>query len=319
MSIFAPLVNLPVALPNVAGMNHSREYITSGNRGTGQTITRMRDLVSHGKRDFRIRKLAGQIIRNCSPKDYSCYAQAVFHYCRDRIKYAFDPNGVELVESPWNVVESGIADCDSIVVLCASLLENLGLPCRFVTIKADVSKPDQYSHVYLECLVPKLGWVAMDCTMHDKPFGWKPEAHWPRKTWPASWDGSEQRDGDKMAGLSGLNDLPEWDADLVPGVGDTVGVRVGNLWEWQQERALETATEGQLEMQPYGPIGPIDPAVFTPDMFTRQQASAVIAEKQAPVVSIDAVQVRAKESAGPKLLKWGGIALLAYAVWRAMR
>lgn len=198
------LASLPAKLP--AG--HQRQMISSGPAGTAQTIRRMAGLVTHGKRDFRIRTLAGQIIQNCQQKDYPCYGKSLYEWCRDQIKYVWDPNGVELIEEPWKIVESGVADCDSNVVLLASLAESCGFPCKFVTIKSDPSNPNEYTHVYLRMKVPPMGWVAADPTMHDKSFGWEPPDTFVKTEWNASDDPPESDPND------GVNIPPLTEAKL---------------------------------------------------------------------------------------------------------
>jgi hypothetical protein len=180
--------------------DHTRQYISSGAAGTAQTIQGMRKLVSeslrrmqrgvtHGKRAFNVRQLIGQIIAPCPAKDYYCYAKALYEYCRDQIKYTFDPVGVELIEAPERILfESKIADCDSIVVVLATLVEAIGLPARFVTVRADLQRPNEYSHVYLEVNIPGKGWVGADPTMPKKEFGWRPDPRFPATRWPASLD-----------------------------------------------------------------------------------------------------------------------------------
>jgi hypothetical protein len=180
--------------------DHTRQYISSGAAGTAQTIQGMRKIVSeslrrmqrgvtHGKRAFSVRQLIGQIIAPCATKDYYCYAKALYEYCRDRIKYTFDPVGVELIEAPERILfESRIADCDSIVVVLATLVEAIGLPARYVTIRADLQRPNEYSHVYLEINIPGKGWVGADPTMPKKQFGWRPDPRFPATRWPASLD-----------------------------------------------------------------------------------------------------------------------------------
>ncbi len=196
-SLGGALRELSAALPS----GHERKYINDGAIGTGETIQEMANLASAGKRNFKIRILCGKLIKNCRPKDYRCYANAAFLFCRDKIKYVFDPSGVELVEAPEKILESGIADCDSICVLLASMFECMGFPARFVTIKADTARPDEFSHVYVETKIPRHGWIAADATMpHD--FGWEPDPSFPKKRWPASMDAAEDHETDKMAGLS---------------------------------------------------------------------------------------------------------------------
>jgi len=220
--------------------DHSREYISGGNSGTRQTIKRMRDLVSHGKRDFRVRKKLHEIIGHCPRKDYYCYAKAVFDFCQRDIQYVFDPNGVELIESPFAILESKVADCDSIVVLFATLCEQMGLRTQYVTIKADPSRPSDFSHVYAQVMVPGKGWVSADPTM-GHPFGWTPGKGFPRKAWDASNDEPEFH-----GEMEGMNEL----GMDVPHVQRTPGVMVSPVWSWRDEPALVTTTPEQLELQP---------------------------------------------------------------------
>jgi len=241
------LSRIPVPLPR----DHKRELIAGGNAGTAQTIARMRDLVTQGKRDFRLRIAVGKLLQECSPKNYSCYAKAVYNFCTHQIKYVFDPSGVELIEAPYRILESGVADCDSIVVLAAAMLESIGLPCRFVTVKANRATPNEFSHVYLQTQIPHEGWVGLDCTMPDKAFGWEPPAEFPRKTWPASRDKTETRETDAMAGL-GMD---------VPYVEHAKGVIVGKEWDFRDESALVVSAPESIELDPLNTQkpGPLEP------------------------------------------------------------
>jgi len=231
------LVDLPGSLP----ANHSREIVAPGYLGTYQTIQRMQDMVTLGKRQFQIRKLIGELVQNCPPKDYYCYAKAAHDFCRDKIRYVFDPSGVELIETPARILESKVADCDSIVILMAALCEGMGFPCRFVTIKADSARPNEFSHVFLEVKIPRKGWVGSDPTQPNRPFGWEPGPEYERKNWPASKDAPEDsRESDDMAGLGY--------GSPVPGVQDTPGVLVEKPWEFRDEPALVVTNPEELEL-----------------------------------------------------------------------
>lgn len=186
------------------------------------TLASMRKGVTRGKRVFEIRRLIGEIIQPCTPKDYYCYAKSLYEYCRDRIRYTFDPVGVELVESPERILfESKIADCDSIVTVLATMCEAIGLPCRFVTVKADKFRPNEYSHVYMEVNIPNRGWVAADPTMPTKEFGWSPDPKFPTKRWPASLDPESDVRDDVLelkpivAGVSGMGNFGYMGEELI--------------------------------------------------------------------------------------------------------
>jgi hypothetical protein len=188
----------------------TRHWIPAGDLGTAETITAMQKMVDAGKRSPTVRALAGKLIRKCPKKNYYCYAKAIFDFCQKKIQYAYDPHGVEWVESPERVLEAGIADCDSICVTFASMCENLGLPCQFVTIRADKQRTDEYSHVYARVKVPGRGWVGADCTMQHE-FGWEPQGY-ASKAWPASNTDVGQAPED-INGLSSMNDFAAEDFD----------------------------------------------------------------------------------------------------------
>jgi Transglutaminase-like superfamily len=243
------LIPLAGALPS----NHSREMLSgTANQETAQTISRMQDMVTLGKREFSVRKLLQQFVFDCTPKDYYCYARKAHEFCRDQIRYVFDPSGVELIENPARTLESRVADCDSIVILMAALCEQMGFPCRFVTIKADKGRPNDFSHVFLEVKIPNQGWVGSDPTQPTREFGWEPGAEFPRKTWPASKDGVESHDTDEMAGMSGMScsGCMGYMGEAVPGVQETPGVIVEKPWQFRQEPVLVVAHPEQLELDP---------------------------------------------------------------------
>jgi len=199
MEALDSLMSLGAPLPN----NHERVLIPSGTAGTAATINRMQDLVASGKRHFPFREFVGSLVRDCPKKDYSCYMQTCFNYCRDRIQYVYDPVGVELIESPWKIIPelggSGIADCDTICVVVASMAEAMGFPARFVTIKADQVRPDEFSHVFTEVKMPGKGWMGADATMPHE-FGWSPEGY-PRQNWPATKDSEDQGHDEAVMGM----------------------------------------------------------------------------------------------------------------------
>lgn len=172
----------------------TRHVISDGVQGTAQTIAMMQKLVSAGKRDNDIRVLCGKILnptdgsRPCKSKDYYCYAKALYSWVRDNILYAYDPHGVEYIEAAKKILTNRIADCDSMDILLCSMFEHVGLQSQFVTIKADSSRPDEYTHVYTRVLIPKVGWVTADPIMPEKWFGWEPPYPDGKKYWAASSD-----------------------------------------------------------------------------------------------------------------------------------
>ncbi len=192
------LIDLPTTgetlapIANQLPFGHSRVLIPNGIEGTAKTIAMMQKLVAEGKRDDRVREVVGSIINPAggggpAPKDYFNYAKALYTWVRDNIKYAYDPTNVEYLESPYRVLKNKIADCDSQDMLLCAMFEQVGLKSQFVTIKADASRPDEYTHVYTRVFVPRVGWVCADPIMHNKWFGWEPP-YANKRYWPSSSD-----------------------------------------------------------------------------------------------------------------------------------
>lgn len=191
---FSSTSNLP-AIADGLPSNHIRADIPDGVAGTAATITQMQKLCSLGKRDFRVRKVLGKILNGeipgipaSDPKDYLAYARAIYQFCRDEIKYVYDPSMVEYVESPSLLLESRIGDCDSVCTLMTSLWESAGFDAEYITIKADAERPNEFSHVYARVKVPGVGWINADPTMPKQDFGWEAPGNYPKQFWPASTD-----------------------------------------------------------------------------------------------------------------------------------
>jgi hypothetical protein len=316
------MVSLTGSLPP----NHSREMLSGTSYSdTTRTIHRMQDMVTLGKREFSVRKLIQKFIFSCSPKDYFCYCQAAHNFCRDQIRYVFDPNGVELIENPARILESRVADCDSIVILMAALCEQMGFPCRFVTIKADKERPDDFSHVFLEVKIPGRGWTGSDPTQPTREFGWEPGPEYERQTWPASKDEPESREGDDMAGLGQYDGM----GAVIRGVQQTPGVIVKKPWQWRNEDALITTNPEEMELATFGEGHP--PMYTTPrpsfmyadqaeDLFMKEQEDL---EAPAPPVQGQAMAVpdlsgmgQIKASAIPAWMLFAGAAGLLFLIMR---
>lgn len=187
------LVKLPVDLP--AG--HRRVLIPSGVRGTAATLRLMQGLVANKKRTIQTRIQIGKILnpengqRPCRPKDYFCYCKTLYEWVRDKILYVYDPHLVEFVESPDDLLTSRIGDCDSQDILLSAMYQSCGFQTQWVTIAADATRPDEFSHVYVRVNIPKIGWVVADPTMPNKWFGWEADSYLTKRYWHGSADEKE--------------------------------------------------------------------------------------------------------------------------------
>lgn len=145
--------------------------IPDGSAGVMATLRIMRDMAREARRDYAIRRLAEEIIRdaNVDEKDWANEARAIHNYVRDNIRYTFDINGIETVKTPQKLLESRIGDCDDKSLLTAALLESIGHPARFVAVGFE---PGQLSHVFVETRIGNR-WFASDTT-EPVDFGWTP-------------------------------------------------------------------------------------------------------------------------------------------------
>ena len=163
------------------------ESIPDGFRGTEATIRKMHQLAHQGKVDLTIQKVADCIISRsgCGDRDYNCKAKAIYDFVKRCIRFERDPFGVEMVQEPVITLHRKAGDCDDHSILIGSLLGSIGFPYAFKTIKADDSRPDEFTHVYAVGYVPSKGWVGMDTSVGVAYYGWEPKRYKEAKVWPA--------------------------------------------------------------------------------------------------------------------------------------
>lgn len=192
------LVDLGKALPS----DVQRYFIDRGYTGTKQTIQKMQQCVSWGKRWPGTRRNVSGLIRDVPRKDYLEMVHQIFNNVQD-MQYVFDPSGVEAIQGPDVTEELRMGDCDDFSVKIASDCESIGIPCYFKTIKAKPGS-DEFTHVYVVAVVPGVGKVPLDATM-PYPAGWEAaNGKLPGKLWPSSNDEMEMHGGGENSSMSGL-------------------------------------------------------------------------------------------------------------------
>jgi len=150
---------------------------------TDKTLARMHELVLKAKTDWDFIKFSTWLIQGCPPRDHLCELRAIYRRLGVGVKYVKDPDGVELVQNVWAILERRAGDCDCMSVLVASTASALGYKYQFITIKSDPTRPDQWSHIYPQVFVPHSGWIPMDLSLQKRIFGWEPKG-FPKKAWP---------------------------------------------------------------------------------------------------------------------------------------
>lgn len=152
----------------------SESNIPEGWHGTAATISAMQAMVSKGKRDWSLIWIASKLVGLCGHKDFQCFAESAFSFVKSSVAYMPDPRGIELVESPMKALERGASDCDGLSVLFNTLCEIMGMRTSFKTVKADASRPGEFTHVYSLVRVPKIGVLAADASVESSQLGWEP-------------------------------------------------------------------------------------------------------------------------------------------------
>ena len=116
-----------------------------------------------------IRNMAAKIATTSCPQSELCYAKAMFYFVKDNFQYVGDPPN-DYLESPFDTLKTGGADCDGLAILLANLEAAVGIPVRLAFIPG---------HVYVQIKIdsaPKKykkddGWISLDPACRDCEFG----------------------------------------------------------------------------------------------------------------------------------------------------
>lgn len=130
-----------------------RGRLSSGKRGTAETLELMRAMAREGARDPMVRAAAIRELmrRGVRGHDYAGEVRALFELVRDQIRFTRDPHKVETLQSPRQTLEWRAGDCDCRAILLAALLQSIGNPAKLMlrAIGVNRRRPDQFSHVYV--------------------------------------------------------------------------------------------------------------------------------------------------------------------------
>ena len=156
--------------------------------GNIQTIDMMKRIARLRSSDPLIRKLALNILSyyGVSSHNFIDEALAIGEYVRSKVRYVRDPEGVEYLQDPLDLVkqiQSKVAtggrllaqgDCDDMALLTATLLLAAGHSPFFRAVRyEDVTGP--YNHIYVVVYERNNGSektrVVLDCILKDRPIG----------------------------------------------------------------------------------------------------------------------------------------------------
>ena len=126
-------------------------------------------------------------------------ASAVYYWIKQHVKFTedevinkqmlgmsdYDAMDTELLITPDVLLsmQQPMGDCDDFSTLCASMMMMLGFKAAFVTIAADASIPDVFSHVYVKVWLDDTNHgLYMDCS-HGLYPGWEHGYYTRKKEW----------------------------------------------------------------------------------------------------------------------------------------
>lgn len=140
-------------------------WIGSGDSATHISLGVMRQMVDAAGQSYEVRQRAEAITRGVPSYDDAGILHRLYNFVHRRVRYRYDPEGVELVKTPAALLREIDAygttggDCDDSAVLLGALLQSLGYAVRFVAVAERNGTP--LHHVLLEAAVGGT-WIALD-------------------------------------------------------------------------------------------------------------------------------------------------------------
>jgi transglutaminase superfamily protein len=175
--------------------------LRGGDDGTEQTISMLRRLVDDAWKDSSVNRAAIEIIRNSGVAPYDSFGQvqAIYNFAHS-FYFVNDPVTKEALRPTRELLQLMAGDCDDINGnVLPALLGTVGYETRLVTIAADPSNPDAFTHVYAEVFLDG-EWIPLDAAAPGSSFGVAPK-HFFRREWWSLVDGSH---GDYSHGDSAM-------------------------------------------------------------------------------------------------------------------
>src|SRR5271165_713849 len=160
-----------------------RAPLLSGEGGTTQTIQVMRQLIDQAMSDANFVRFVVDLVRSVPAYDEMAEAQAVYNWVRSNIRYTKDPVTKEKLYPPQELLKIRAGDCDDISMLLGAMMIALGYPARLVTVAANPTDPNEFSHVYAEAEIPPGSgqWVALDAARPGARFGVEPPSYFRKR------------------------------------------------------------------------------------------------------------------------------------------
>jgi hypothetical protein len=233
-----PIFTRAPALGASSSWTGYRAPLLAGDQGTQQTVELMRRLVDEALADQDFVNLAVRIVKTVPAYQDMGEVQALYRWVKQNIRFTKDPVTKEKLYPPQQLLKIKAGDCDDISMLLGAFLLALGYPARLITISANPSQPNEFSHVYAEGEVPPGSgqWIPMDAARVDSEFGVAPPNYFRKRAWSLTDNSYQDLSGSRAFvhanTVSGLGEYVR-DAFVIPGGSRLSGMgsygRVGRL------------------------------------------------------------------------------------------
>lgn len=177
-----------MGIVNAFGLGRDEVLLTKvadGDSGIREIIQKYaRPLIAAGLRDPSVHELALYFCQRygAAPYDEPGELRAVYQGVLDTFSYRKHVVGAQSLQPVSGIMRTRSGDCAELnLILLPALLGTIGYPTRAVTIKADASRPSEYSHVYIEALTSDGDWIPMDVARQGTEFGIEPDYYWERE------------------------------------------------------------------------------------------------------------------------------------------
>lgn len=130
-----------------------------------------------------IRRLATSILNyyEVPSQHYADEAMAIGDYVKEKVRYVRDPDGIEYLQDPVDLVEhikqgQASGDCDDMSLLIATLLLSVGHVPSFRAVRYR-DYAGHYNHIYVVDYEKNWGGprqrIVLDAIMKDRPIGFE--------------------------------------------------------------------------------------------------------------------------------------------------
>lgn len=162
-----------------------------GDAGVEQTIDLLRRLIDDAVKDPAINVQAIQILRNANVSNFGTgdRIRAFYDWISQPSNFLYVPDPIgpfgpkETLRPARTLFQVRGGDCDDYTALLASLAGTVGIRTRAVTIAADRTSPNDFSHIYPEAEVRPNMWIPIDAARPGAQYGIAPPYYFRKRVW----------------------------------------------------------------------------------------------------------------------------------------